>query len=153
MINTSYDISKFEELTRYEKIRRKLNKRKSKYTLKDYENIKFGGIHYVDDRLVLFDGDRKEFHDSSRPGVVCVEPSEETNKEVCWAPGSHLIDNRPEEEVVFLDKYIEKVPLDTVLLLKYAQWFKPFTIGSRHGKLTYEKMTELQQKCEAIGDE
>jgi hypothetical protein len=153
MINEIFNSTPYEDLLSYEKIRRNLNRRKTKSARGNYENIKLGGIHYVDDRLVPFDGDRKVFHDSSRPGVVCVEPSEENHEEVRWVPGSHLIENRPEEEVVFLDKYVEKVSKDTVLLLKYAQWFKPFTIGSRYGKLTYEKMTELQQKCEAIGDE
>jgi hypothetical protein len=138
--------NEYEHLLLYEKIRKRNRKNKKRKPA----NFIVGAIHYVEDRLVHFDGKRKEFHEGMRPGVVCGFRGEENKLEIRWVPGSHLIKNREENEVVFLESRVEKFRYDTVLLLKYPQWFKPVTLGERYGKLSYEKNIELQQKCEAI---
>ncbi len=147
-IDELYGAYRDETLPTFEKIFRRKRKRKKNDV--DIMAISIGGIYYVDDSKVRFEGKRKEFHRTMRPGVVCKLRREPNRFEAKWVPGSHLIGGRNEAETVFLDSAIERVPRDTVLLLKYSQWYKPLTLGKRMGKLSYGKTEEMQRKCEAL---
>ncbi len=147
----------------FEKIRRrnrdKLSREERIFTKSEIELMKsqtFGSIHTIDDsKIPDFHNARnlkKDFYRRSkiRPGVVITSPSEETNYETQWAPMSTKVGFREPSYTVFLERGVENVIKDSVILLNYRSWYMFKTLSERKGKLSSGKQEELRRKLENL---
>lgn len=144
----------------FEKIRRQkrkeLTKEEKLFSREELDLLQsqiFGSIHLVDDRKIpgfyidkFYRNDLYSKKSKIRPGVVITPPSAETNYETEWAPMSSNLHNRNPLITVFLKSGVEKVIVDSVILLIYRNWYKFKTLSERKGKLSPKKQEELKQK-------
>jgi hypothetical protein len=144
----------FEKLRRNRKRYDPIDKIFTREEIKLMNSQVFGSIHTIDDSKI-YGFHKNDFYSRSkiRPGVVSFSPSSETNFETEWIPMSTKIKNRNSEEVVFLEKYIESVMEDSVILLRYRGWYKFRTLSHRKGKLSDAKRNELRIKLEKLKSE
>lgn len=147
----------------FEKIRRrnrnKLSKEEKIFTKSEIELMSsqtFGSIHTIDDsKIPNFHNAKnlkKDFYQRSkiRPGVVITSPSQETNYETQWAPMTTKVENRHSLFTVFLERGVENVIKDSVILLNYRGWYMFKTLSERKGKLSSGKQDELRRKLENL---
>lgn len=143
-----YDLtSRLLHQLRFEKeLQKRLRSRRNATEEMDdaYSDYSLGTVWVVDDHKVHFRGkrDEKSYHDGRRPGVVLISPCKETHYEVCWIPGSSKVAGRPIARIV--------VSANTAYLLCEKEWYRPQTLESKKGKLSVDKLLELQRKSEEL---
>lgn len=139
--------NRFDEIVRYEKIRRR-RKSVSSYNEEEYQEQVAtqvpGSIHPVEDRLVHFDKEKRPFYKmGDRPGVVTSAPSKTSNWQLRWVPFSTKMNFRKNSEVVFLSSKTDNVAEDCVALPFFSEYYHCKTPGPRIAKLPDDKLNEI----------
>lgn len=148
MIETRF-INRFKDCINFSKIQNKKTKNdffEEKYS-EEIKSQVLGSGHLIDDSLVKFgDNQRDKYKDSPRPGIVTAPPSQNSDYETEWAPGTTKISNRDPLTIIFYSQIDHNANRDTVFLLNYRRYYKCTTLGKRKFKLPADLLAELETK-------
>lgn len=144
-----------DELIRFQKIKKRPKSRSydADSMLEYTKEQVFGSGHLIEDKKVQFEpGKRDNFKDGLRPGIVVTPPSQDTNYETEWLPGTSRIENRDQKLTLFSEESDGKTKVTTAFLLQYRSYYKCFTLSARKFKLSADKIMELESKLADLGD-